>query len=572
MKKDTVYEVNKMENYENEFEKLLEESEDLTYYRKGDILEGEIVKFADKYAFVDVGQKTESVINKEEVEDLQEGAKIKAVFTGKRTPEGYNLLSRKPLIFREALEKVENAYKNQEKVPAKLKKQLEKGFLVDLGGIQAFLPYSESGLRKEENLPEEFEVYILKLDQNRKIPNIVVSRKKVLEEEKQKKKEKLWSEIEEDMTIPAKVVKVQDNGAVVIIGDLIYGFLPASLYSWDREKSVSQLQKGQEIEAKVVQKDAEKQKLILSTKALEENPWEKFPYSEGDIVKAVIKEINPYGLVVKVDNLQGFIHKSETDHLHPERFKSKFKEGQEIQAKIIELDRENQKLKLSIKQAVENPLDKFLKEHPEGETITAKIKDIKTKVAFIDLGEIEGILHLEDATWNPKIKNISQVLKGKKEATFVVLGKEKDKIKLGLKQLKENPWKTFLQSHKVGDVVTGKVIKLIDRGAIIELAEDVEGFIPVGEISRERIEIPSDKLSLGQEIEAKITKIKGHDIVLSIKKLELDRIKEEKLKKKKEEQQKLKEKLEQLKPKGEGLGTLGELIKAKLKEKENNKE
>jgi len=561
-----------MENYEKEFEELLKKTEDLTYYHKGDILEGEIVKFADKYAFIDVGQKTESVINKEEVKDFKEGEKIKAVFTGKRTPEGYNLLSRKPLIFKEALEKVEKAYKNQEKLSAKLKKQLKKGFLVDLDGIHAFLPHSESGIKKEETLPEKFEVYILKLDKDRKIPNIVVSRKKVLEKEKQRKKEKLWSEIEEGMTVPAKVVKIQDNGAVVIIGDLIYGFLPASLYSWDSEKSINELKKGQEIEAKVIQKDTEKQKLILSKKALEENPWEKFPYNEGDIVKATIKEINPYGLIVKVENLQGFIHKSETDHLHPERFKLKFKENQEVQAKIIELNRENQKLKLSVKQATENPLDKFLKDHPEGETIKAQIKDIKTKVAFIDLGEIEGILHLEDATWNPKIKNISQVLKDKKEATFIILGKEKDKIKLGLKQLKENPWDTFLQTHKVGDIVNGKVIKLIDRGAIVELAEDLEGFIPVSEISRERIEIPSDKLSLRQEVQAKIIKIKGHDIVLSIKQLELDRIREEKLRKKQEEERKLREKLKELKPKGESLGTLGELIKAKLNKKENNKD
>ncbi|RMA95996.1 S1 RNA-binding domain-containing protein [Hydrogenothermus marinus] len=549
-----------MENYEKEFQELLEQ-EELNYYSKGEIVEGEIVRITNDYAFVDIGQKTEAVVKKDELEGLNIGDKIKAVYTGKKTPEGYSILSRKPIRFKEALENVEKALNENLRINAKLIKNLEKGFIVDLNGIKAFLPYSESGLRKGENLPEEFEVYVLKLDKNRKVPNIVVSRKKVLQEEQQKKKEKLFSELEQGMSIPAKVVKIQDNGVVLSVGNIVFGFLPASLYSWDKNKSIKELKKGQEIEVFIKELDKENQKLILSRKDLEENPWEKFPYQVGDKVKAVVKKINDYGLIVKVDNLQGFIHKSETDHLYPNKFKEKFKEGSEVEAVIIELDRENQKLKLSIKQAHPHPLDKFLEEHPEGSEVEGKIKDVKNKVAFIDLGEIEGILHLEDATWNPKIKNIGQVLKGKKVEKFKVLGKEKDKIKLGLKQFKENPWDIFLSKYKVGDYVKGKVIKMIDRGAFVVInpetfGNDIEGFIPVNEISKERIEIPSDKLSLNQEIEAKIIKIKGHDIILSIKALEKDKEKKE-----------IEKVIEKVKPKGEGLGTLGELLKEKLKEK-----
>ncbi len=560
-----------MENYEKEFLELLEKESDLHYYNKGEIVEGEIVRFVDKYAFVDIGQKTEAVINKEEVEELDVGEKVKAVYTGKKTPEGYSLLSRKPIKYREALENVEKAFNENLKIKAKISKKLEKGYLIDLGGIKGFLPMSESKLKKEEELPEEFEVYIIKFDKNRKIPNIVVSRKKVIQEEIEKKKDKLLSEIEKGMTIPAKVVKIQDNGAVLSIGGLLYGFLPASLYSWDKEKSIKELEKGQEIEVFVKDIDKNNKKLILSRKDLEENPWEKFPYNVGDKVKAIVDVINQYGLIVKVENIKGFIHKSETDHLYPEKFKSKFKEGQEVEAVIIELDRGNRRLKLSIKQATENPLDVFLRENPEGSEVEGKVKNVKQKVAFIDLGEVEGILKLEDATWNPKLKTISQVLRGRKSLKLKVLGKDKDKIKLGLKQFIENPWKTFLSSHKVGDVVKGKVIKLIDRGAFVELDTDVEGFIPVSEISKEKIEIPSDKLSLNQEVEAKIIKIKGHDIVLSIKKLEIDKEKEEKRKAKEKEKQELKKVLDKVKPKGEGLGTLGEILKKKLEEREKNK-
>ena len=544
-----------MENLEKEFLKLLEEESSFNTYSKGEVVEGTIVKILDNIAFVDIGQKTEAVINKNEIEGLPEGAKIKAVYTGKRK-EGYPLLSRKPLIFKEAIQNIQNAFNENERVIAKPVKKLTKGYLVDIYGIKAYLPQSQTGLKEGENLPEEFEVYILNIDASKKTPQIVVSRKKVLQEEVNKQKEKLLNELQEGITIPVKVVKITDKGAVVSIGDLLRGFLPASLYSWEKGKNINELEEGQELQLMVKQLDKENKKIILSKRDLEPNPWEEFDKNVGDKVEAVIIGINDFGLIVKVDKLEGFIHKSQTHHIYPERFKNLFKEGQKIEAVITDLDRENRNLKLSITKAKPHPIDEFLQNYPEGSEIEAKIKSVKNKVAFIDLGEIEGVLRLEDATWNPKIKNIKQVLKGKKVLKFKVLGREKDKIRLGLKQFKENPWEEFLSKHKVGDYVKGKVIKMIDRGAFVELMEDVEGFIPVKEISKEKIEIPSDKLSLGQEITAKIIKIKGNEIILSIKAIEKDKEKKE-----------IEEILNKVKPKGEGLATLGELIKKKLQEK-----
>ena len=547
-----------MENLEleKEFERLLEEQEkNISTYSKGDIVKGSIVKIQDNIAFVDIGQKTEAVINKEEIEGLTEGALIEAIYTGKRK-EGYPLLTRKPLIFKQALENIQNAFKENKRVLAKPVKKLSKGYLVDIQGIKAYLPNSQTGLKEGESLPEEFEVYILNMDTSKKTPSIVVSRKKVLQEEINKKKEKLLNEIQEGITIPVKVVKITEKGAVVSIGDLLRGFLPSSLYSWEKNKNINELKEGQELELMVKQVDKESQKIILSKRDLEPNPWEEFDKNVGDKVEAVVVGFNDFGLIVKVGKLEGFIHKSQTHHLYPEKFKQIYKESQTVEAVITDLDKERRNLKLSITKATPHPIDKFLEENPEGSQIEAKIKSVKNKVAFIDLGEIEGILHLEDATWNPKIKNIKQVLKGKKVLKFKVLGREKDKIRLGLKQFKENPWEEFLSKHKVGDYVKGKVIKMIDRGAFVELAEDVEGFIPVNEISKEKIEIPSDKLSLGQEITAKIIKIKGNDIILSIKAIEKDKEKKE-----------IEEILNKVKPKGEGLGTLGELIKKKLEER-----
>ncbi|NPA52304.1 MAG: S1 RNA-binding domain-containing protein [Aquificae bacterium] len=542
-----------MENFEQELEKYLTLQ---TNIKKGSTVTGKIVKISGDTAFVDIGMKSEAALPLGD-EQLTEGQEIKAVFTGKRNKEGYFLLTRKPLLFREKLESLKQAYQNNQKVKATIEKPLEKGYIVDLQGIKAFMPLSESKIKKEEKLPEGFstEVYILNIDEKRKTPNIVVSRKKVLQEEKEKEKEKILSLLEEGKTVKAKIKKITEKGLVLSIDDLITGFLPVSLLSWKKGVSPFSFTEGEEIEVIIKQLDKDSNKIIFSKRDLEPNPWQQFPHEKEDTVTASIKEINDYGLVVKVGELEGFIHKSETDHLHPEKYKENFKIGQKIDAKIIELDRENRRLKLSIKKAKPHPLEEFLKEHQEGSVIDAKIKEIKNKVAILDLGKVEGVLYVEDATWNPKIKNISQILKGKTNLKVKVLGIDRNKIKVGLKQFKEDPWKEFTQKYKKGDNITVTVKKLINRGAFVDIFEDLEGFIPLNEISKEKIKIPSDVLSLKQEVTAKIISIdpKTKTIVLSIKAVE-----------KEKEKQELKEVIEKVKSKGDGLATLGEILKQKL--------
>ncbi len=546
-----------MENFHDEFEKLLEEeSANIHFYHKGQIIKGKIVKIQENTAFVDVGQKTEVAIDSKEIEGLKEGDEIEAVYLGKKNKEGYDLISRKPIIYRKSLENVKSAFENRQKVKVKLIKKVNKGFLVDIDGVKAYLPYSESGLKKgEEYPPAEFEVYVIKFEEREKGPNIVVSRKNVIKEEEEKKKEQIFSLLEEGKVVKGKVVKILENGAVLSLENTVFGFLPQGLYSWDRSRKISQeLSVGDEIEVAIKNIDMENKKIVFSKRDLEPDPWKEFDKKEGDLIEGKIKEINNYGIVVKVGDIEGFVYKMETDHLRPLEYKNRFKTGQTVKAKIIELDRDRRRLKLSIKATVPHPVEKFLKENPEGSVVEGRIKEIKTKMAVVDLGEIEGVLHIEDATWNPKIKNISNILKGKSVRQFKVLGREGNRIRLGLKQFRQNPWESYLSTHKEGDTVKGKVIKLIDRGAFVELDEDVEGFIPVNQISKEKIEIPSDKLSLNQEIEAKIIKIKGNDIILSIKAVEKEKEKNE-----------IKKNLEKVKPKGDSLGTLGDILKEKLK-------
>jgi len=518
-----------MENFELELEKYL--SNQKTEIIKGSVVTGTIVKIDGNIAFVDIGMKSEAALPIDE-ENLEEGQEIRAVFTGKRNKEGYFLLSRKPLLFKERLDAVKLAY--------------EKG-----------ITNAIYELNKSEKLPEDytFEAYVISIDESRKIPSVIVSRKKVLLEEREREKEKILSLLEEGRTVKAKIKKITERGLVLSIDNLVSGFLPVALLSWKKDIKPSDFEEGDELEVVVKEFDKETGKVIFSKRDLEPNPWVEFENDVGDVVEAKVKEINDFGLIVKVSDLEGFIHKLETDHLEPENYKRKFKVGDNIKAQIIELDRENRRLKLSIKRTQPNPLEEFIRENPEGSVIDAKVKDIKNKLAVLDLGRIEGILHLEDATWNPKIKNISHILKGKKHLKVKVLGIEGRRIRVGLKQFREDPWKEFLQNYKRGDNVEVTVKKLINRGAFVDIIEDLEGFIPLNEISKKKIKIPSDVLSLHQKVTAKIISIdrKNKSITLSIKAVEREKEKRE-----------IEEVIKKVKPKGEGLATLGEILKEKL--------
>jgi small subunit ribosomal protein S1 len=249
-----------MENFQSEFEKLLEEeAANIHFYRKGERIKGKIVKIHGDTAFVDIGQKTEVAIEASEVEGLSEGDVIEAIYLGRKNKEGYDLISRKPILLQQTLQKIEEAFKNKEKVKAKLIKKATKGFLVDIDGIKAYLPYSESGLKKgEEFPPPEFDVYVLKFEKRGKYPNIVVSRKDVIKEEEEKKRNEIFNLLEEGQTVKGKVVKILDKGAVLSLENVVFGFLPQTLYSWNKDKKItSELSVGDEIE--VVIKNIDKQ-------------------------------------------------------------------------------------------------------------------------------------------------------------------------------------------------------------------------------------------------------------------------------------------------------------------------
>ncbi len=564
----------------NEFEKLMTENIKTEQYYKNQKLKGKIIRIEEDKAFIDIGQKTEAVIKKDEIEVYNVGDEIDAIFTGKKNKDGYFILSRKNFILKDKIEKLKKAFEKKEKIKATVVGAVEKGYIVDIEGLKGFMPFSLAGLKKDEKLPEgyTFEAYIVKLEEGKNRLNIIVSRKDLLLEEREKEKEKYLSLLKEGQKVTGKVEKIDEKVAIISLDGIVYGILPKSELSWDKNKRFEDVLKVKD-SIDVIVKEIKDGKPIFSLKMLEENPWEKLNKNVGDIVSATIKDKNKFGIVVDVDGVEGFIHNNEIDYINPVKIKRDYKVGSTVEAKIIELDKEKQRLKLSIKQTKENPIEKFLREHPVGSIVEAKVKDVKQKVAFVDLGEIEGILKLEDVTDNKSVKSISSLIKEGKVYKFKVLGVDKDKIVLGIKQILDETWDSFISKYKVGDVLTVKVKKLIDKGAFVDITENLEGFIPLSEISVEKINIPSDKLSLNQEIKAKIISIDKDKkkIILSIKQLILDENKkkneEEKKKLEEESKKKLLEKLTAEKStkeaEGESLGTLGDILRKKLEERKS---
>ncbi|MCX7739247.1 MAG: S1 RNA-binding domain-containing protein [Hydrogenothermaceae bacterium] len=567
----------------NEFEKAVLE-EQTSHYGKGQLIKGRIVKILGEDVFVDIGQKVEAVIKQSQVEGYKEGDEIEAYFTGKRSKDGYFILNRKDLIVKDRFRSIKELYERGEKVKATVTSVLEKGYTVDVEGFTAFMPKSQSSSGETFPVGYTFESKIIKLEEREKGINLVVSRKAVLDQEREEERKRILSLLKEGQTVKVNVKKVLEKGLIVSIEGKINGFLPKSELSWEGSVKPEDFKEGQQLEVMII--EIRKEQPIFSLKRLTENPWEKFDKTVGDILECKVKEIVKDGIVVEVGKVEGFIPNIQIAHFEWDKAKKNYREGQTLKVKIIELDKDRRRLRLSIKELQWNPVEKFLEENPVGSVINAKVKNVKQKVAFLDLGEIEGILRLEDATKNINIKSISSVVKENSTYQMKVLGSEKDKIILGLKQVLEDKFSEFRSKYKVGDVVEFQVKKLIEKGSIVDLEDNLEGFIPVSEISKERINIPSDILSLHQRGKAKIIRIEPENkkIILSIKQMILDeerRKKEEERKrleeeKKWQEENKKRELLEKLSQKQDNkdkeessqfLGTLGEILKKKLEEK-----
>src|SRR5690554_2178808 len=480
-----------------EYEAMLEMYEEtLTNVEEGEIVKARVLRVTENAVILDVGFKSEGAVPRDEFknpEQLQPGDEVDVFLENLEDEEGVVVLSKKKADFLRVWEKIKTAYENDEKVPGTLMRKIKGGVTVDLMGVDAFLPGSQIALRRVPNIEDligqTFDFKIIKLNKRRR--NIVVSRRVILEEEREGKREQLVKELLVGQVRHGVVKNLADFGAFVDLGGLD-GLLHITDMSWGRIGHPSEmLQMGQEIEVVVLAVDRDKEKIALGLKQKSENPWEqvegKFP--TGTRLKGKVVNIMSYGAFVQLEEgLEGLVHISEMSWTrrinHPSEVVNV---DDEVEVVVLEVDRDKQEISLGMKQAETNPWTLVKEKYPPGTVISGTVRNMTNYGAFVEIEEgIDGLLHVSDLSWTRKVGHPSEVLKKGQELQCVVLAVDEDKMRvaLGLKQLTEDPWLRHIPDHYLpGQIVCGKVTKITNFGVFVELEEELEGLLHVSELA-----------------------------------------------------------------------------------------
>jgi small subunit ribosomal protein S1 len=516
------------------FAQLFEESLKTTETRPGSIVKGTIVAINRDVVLVDAGLKSESAIpveqfrNAEGVVEVKVGDIIDVALDAVEDGFGETILSREKAKRFEAWLQLEKAYEEQATVVGLISGKVKGGFTVDLGGVRAFLPGSLVDVRPVRETThlenKELEFKVIKLDQKRN--NVVVSRRAVIETENSVERDQLLENLQEGQEVKGIVKNLTDYGAFVDLGG-VDGLLHITDMAWKRVKHPSEVVNvGDEINVKVLKFDRDRTRVSLGLKQLGEDPWAAIAnrYPEGHRLTGRVTNLTDYGCFVEIEEgVEGLVHVSEMDwtnkNVHPSKVVNL---GDVVEVIVLEIDEERRRISLGLKQCKANPWEEFAKHFNKGDKVSGKIKSITDFGIFIGLdGGIDGLVHLSDISWNATGEEAVREFKKGEEVTAIVLqvDAERERISLGIKQLEEDPFNNYLASIKKGAIVTGKVIEVDAKGAKIELADSVEGYVRVADISRDRIEDASTVLKVGDSIEARYMGVdrKGRALSLSIR-------------------------------------------------------
>jgi len=498
---------------------------------EGEIVRGRVLKIDDKEVTVDVGFKSEGVIPVEEFPDLEGvkvGDEIEVFLEKTENQDGLVVLSKQRADFVKVWDRVKTAADNGELVEGKLVRKIKGGVVVDLYGVEAFLPGSQIALRQVQNVDsligQTMEFKIIKLNKRRR--NIVVSRRAVLEEHRAKQKSEIIQELAKDQIREGVVKNITDFGAFVDLGG-IDGLLHITDMSWGRVSHPSELVSiGDRVKVKVLSFDPEKERISLGMKQLTPYPWEDVDkrYQVSQRVKGKVVSITDYGAFVELEKgIEGLIHISEMSWTRHVRHPSKVVAiGDQIEAMILKIDKENEKISLGLKQIEPDPWLSLDTRFPIGTKLTGKVRNLTNFGAFVEIEEgIDGLVHISDMSWTRRVVHPSEVLKKGDKIEVIVLSIDKDarRISLGLKQVSEDPWPTLASRYLPDMIVKGKVVRLLDRGVIVDLEDGLEGFIPLSQLGIEGLKKPSDSFKPEDELELKVTRVdtQAHRIILSAK-------------------------------------------------------
>ena len=501
---------------------------------EGRIVRGTIVQIHDSDALVDIGYKSEGTIslrefknaNGEQIE-VHVGDEVDVYLESTEDDNGLVVLSKEKADRIQIWEDITKSFDEGRVVEGKVCERIKGGLSVDIG-VKAFLPGSQVDLRPIRNLEsligQTIRTKIIKL--NRRRGNIVLSRRSILEEERETARQETLAHLEEGKVIKGVVKNITDYGVFVDLGG-IDGLLHITDISWGRVNHPSELfQIGDEIEVVVLQYDKDHEKVSLGLKQKTQDPWAaaEEKYQSGTRVKGKVVSITDYGAFIELETgVEGLVHISEMSWTKRVKHPSKIVALNDIvEAVVLDLDKNNRRISLGLKQIEQNPWQVVAEKYPPGSIVTGVVRNLTDFGAFIELAEgIDGLVHISDMSWTTRVKHPSEILKKGEQVQAVLLSIDVDheRLSLGIKQLLQNPWEGIGASIAVGNNVTGKIVRLTDFGAFVELSNGVEGLLHVSEISHQHVKKPEDVLAVGQEITAKVIKLdeENRRIGLSIK-------------------------------------------------------
>ena len=516
------------------FADLFEESLKVIETRPGSIVKGTIVSIDKDIVLVDAGLKSESAIpveqfrNAEGELDVVVGDVIDVALDAIEDGFGETILSREKAKRHEAWVDLEKAYTEKETIIGVINGKVKGGFTVEVNTVRAFLPGSLVDVRPVRDTThlegKELEFKVIKLDAKRN--NVVVSRRAVIEAESSAERDTLLANLEEGHEVKGIVKNLTDYGAFVDLGG-VDGLLHITDMAWKRVKHPSEIVNvGDEINVKVLKFDKEKSRVSLGMKQMGNDPWQEIAnrYPEGAKLSGAVTNLTDYGCFVEIeDGVEGLVHVSEMDwtnkNIHPSKVVNL---GDVCEVMVLEIDEERRRISLGLKQCIPNPWEEFAKAQSKGDKVSGKIKSITDFGIFIGLdGGIDGLVHLSDISWNKTGEEAVRDYKKGDEISAVVLqvDPERERISLGVKQIEEDPFNQYIADTKKGTIVTGMVTAVDAKGVTVKLGDEVEGYIRVADLARDRVEDASTVVSVDTEIEAKFMGVdrKNRIVNLSVK-------------------------------------------------------
>ena len=501
-------------------------------FKPGSIIEGTVSAVKGDDVFVDIGYKSEGVVSLDEFADkeaVKPGLKFQVMLRDLENDKtGMVVLSKKAADDQIRWEKVLAQYTEGCVVNGTIRSQVRGGLLVDIDGVEAFLPGSQVDVMSVRDLApyigQTFDFKVIKISNERK--NIIISRRELIEGTMAEKKAALLASLQKGEIRKGRVKNITDFGAFIDL-DGIDGLLHITDMSWGRIKHPSEMLKvGQELDVMVLDVDQEKERISLGLKQTTENPWstisEQFPV--GSRVQGKVVNLAAYGAFVEIaPGIEGLVHISEFSWTkRVARASDMLNVGDEIMVQVLSVDSENQKIALGIRQTQENPWDSVMDRYPVGSRVKGKVRNWTQYGAFVELEDgIDGMIHVTDLSWTRRPAHPSECLQKGQEVEAIVLdvNPKEQRISLGLKQAQTDPWADIASKYAVGAIIKGKVSKVASFGAFVELEEGVDGLVHISQISDQRIEKVKDALQIGQEVEVRVVKVDRGErrIGLSIK-------------------------------------------------------